>query len=379
LSRAKGLNQRLVTTAPDVAISTNLGGWINRVGIYQPDERSDYYEKYKLQSPFRWKETPAGQHLELGIAENNFFSLLGTLGLSHELCGELLFPVGTVYDVFLNRGLDMLTNQIYSKSRFVLVGTPSGVTLAPEGGAHQSFLSPLLGIGFPEFLYFEPSYAKELEILMCWALDQLQDREHGKSVYFRLTTNPLSQPDMQYGDALQRQVIQGGYWLKDYRAEPDYAQRQRFNLLSTGVMTDQALAASAALREEGIYANVITLTSPGRLYQDWFAYQQSAVTGKAAAEPFVLELIPPEERHPMVSVIDGHPLAMEWIGQALGAQQIALGVAEFGQSGDIQSLYRAMHIHADDLVAAVGRLIIDQAGGARIASNQPKRVGAESD
>ena len=364
LSRLPGVGERLVTTAPDVAISTNLGGWINKVGIYQPEARADFYEKYKLTSPFRWKETPKGKHLELGIAENNFFSLLSTLGLSYELNGTMLLPIGTVYDVFLNRGLDMLTNAIYSQSRFILVGTPSGVTLAPEGGAHQSFLSPLLGLGFPEFDYFEPSYAKELEIVLCWALEQLQDREHGRPVYLRLTTNPIAQPDVQYSEALRRQVVAGAYWLRDYRGEPDYGQRPRFNLLSTGVMTDQALRASAALREEGVYANVIVLTSPGRLYRGWNAWQQA---GAAAAAPHILELIPPEERHPAVSVIDGHPLTLDWIGAALGVPQIGLGVTEFGQSGDIASLYKAMHIHADDIVNAVGRLLVEQSGGRRAA------------
>jgi pyruvate dehydrogenase E1 component len=365
LSRVKGLAERIVTTAPDVAISTNLGGWINRVGIYQPDGRSDFYEKYHLSSPFRWKETPAGRHLELGIAENNFFSLLGTLGLSYELNGSLLFPVGTVYDVFLNRGLDMLANAVYSQSRFILVGTPSGVTLAPEGGAHQSFLSPLLGVGFPELDWFEPSYAKELEILLCWALDQLQERAAGRPTYFRLSTNPLRQPDLQYGGDLRRQVIAGGYWLRDYRAEPDYAARPRFNLASTGVMTAEALRASDALREEGVYANVITLPAPGRLYRAWSEFQRASLSRNDAAPPYLFELFPPEERHPMVTVLDGHPLALEWIGAALGVKQIALGVTEFGQSGDIASLYRAMHIHADDIVDAVGRLVVDRAAGRR--------------
>jgi len=365
LSRVAGVGERMVTTAPDVAISTNLGGWINKAGIYQPEARRDFYEQYKLTSPFRWKETPKGKHLELGIAENNFFSLLGTLGLSYELNGTMLLPIGTVYDVFLNRGLDMLTNAIYSESRFILVGTPSGVTLSPEGGAHQSFLSPLMGLGFPEFDYFEPSYAKELETVMCWALEQLQDREHGRPVYLRLTTNPLAQPDIQYTAEVRRQVIAGGYWLRDYRNEPDYATRPRFNLLSTGVMTDQAVKASTALMEEGVYANVIIVTSPGRLYRGWNAWQQAGVTGNGADAPHLFELIPPEERHAMVSVIDGHPLTMDWMGAALGVRQIGLGVTEFGQSGDIASLYKAMHIHADDIVDAVGRLLVEQAGGGR--------------
>ena len=360
LSRVEGLKERLVTTAPDVAVSTNLGGWINRVGVYQPEGRSDYYEQYNLKSPFQWKEIPAGQHIELGIAENNFFSLLGVLGLSFELTGEMLYPVGTVYDVFLKRGLDMLTNAIYSESRFILVGTPSGVTLSPEGGAHQSFLTPLLGMGFPDLHYYEPSYAVELEILMSWGLRQMQDRRHGASMYLRLSTNPIAQPDIRYDAALQQQVIDGGYWLRDLRAEPDYAARERINILTTGVMTAQALAASDLLYEDGIYANVINLTSPDRLFTEWQSHQLARLRGEEGEAPYLLRLVPPGERHPMVSVIDGHPLALEWIGGVLGAPQVALGVSRFGESGDIESLYRTMRIHADDIVAGVGSLILER-------------------
>jgi len=380
LSRIKGLGERIVTTAPDVAISTNLGGWINRVGIYQPESRPDFYEKYDLKSPFRWKEAPAGRHIELGIAENNFFSLLAQLGLSNELNGNLLFPVGTVYDVFLKRGLDMLTNGIYSQSRFLLVGTPSGVTLSPEGGAHQSFLTPLLGLGFPDLHTFEPSYAKEVEVLMCWALEQMQDRENGRPVYLRLTTAPIRQAE-NTGDARwRRQVIEGGYWLRDHRGAPDYHRSRRFNLVSTGVMTEQALAASDQLREEGIYANVIQVTSPDRLYQGWRNYMVHDPAEGPPPPSYLGELIPPEERHPMVSVIDGHPLTMQWLGEALGVRQIALGVTQFGESGDIESLYRTMGIHADDMVAAVARLIVESArqGGERAgqggAYTMPRKV-----
>ena len=368
LSRIKGLGERIVTTAPDVAISTNLGGWINRAGIYQPEGRPDFYEKYHLKSPFRWKEAPAGRHIELGIAENNFFSLLSLLGLSAEMNGNLLFPVGTVYDVFLKRGLDMLANGIYSNSRFLLVGTPSGVTLSPEGGAHQSFITPMLGVGFPDLHYFEPGYAKELEVLMCWGLDQLQDRENGRSLYLRLSTNPVPQPEVPGDAPWRRQVIRGGYWLRDYRGMPDYPAMGKFNLVSTGVMTDQALKASDMLLEEGIYANVIQITGLGLLYKEWKDFITRDPAGEnlerpRSSPPYLAELFPPGERHPMVSVIDGHPLARGWMGEALGAPQVARGVTEFGESGDIESLYRAMKIHADDMVGAVGRLIVDGVRG----------------
>jgi pyruvate dehydrogenase E1 component len=359
LSRAKELGERLVTCAPDVAVSTNLGGWINRVGVYMPQDHSDSYALHNLKSPFQWREGPAGRHLELGIAENNFFSLLSMLGLSYELNGTMLLPVGTVYDVFLKRGLDMLKNGIYSESRFILVGTPSGVTLAPEGGAHQSIIAPLLGLGFPDWHYFEPAYCAELEILMCWALEQLQDREQGRPVYFRLSTNPIPQPAIELDEPLRRQVIAGGYWLRDHRHEPDYAQRDRFNLVATGVMVDQALRASEALREDGVYANVVNLTSPGRVFGGWNAWQGARLKG-AAEPPYLFELFPREERLPMVSVIDGHPLALDWLGGALGVPQISLGVTQFGESGDIASLYRKMQIHADDIIDAVARLILGE-------------------
>ena len=367
LSRVRGLSERIVTTSPDVAISTNLGGWINRSGIYQPERRSDFYEQYDLKSPFQWKETPAGKHLELGIAENNFFSLLGVLGMSHELNGGLLLPIGTVYDVFLKRGLDMLTNAIYSGSKFILVGTPSGVTLAPEGGAHQSFLTPLLGLGFPDLLYYEPAHAKELEVILCWALKQLQDRQAGKPVYLRLSTNPVDQPPIEASSHWQRQVIEGASWLRDYRTHSEYRKGRKFLILSTGVMVQEALKASTQLAEEGIFANVITISSPGRLYENWTRFQKAALKGEPASTPYLWDLVPPEDRHPVVSVIDGHPLTLEWLGQALGVPQMALGVSQFGESGDIASLYRRMDIHADNIVDAVGWHIVRQSAGGQQA------------
>jgi pyruvate dehydrogenase E1 component len=158
-------------------------------------------------------------------------------------------------------------------------------------------------------------------------------------------------------------VIEGGYWLRDYRGTPDYGQARRFNLVSTGVMTPQALAASDQLREEGIYANVIQVTSADRLYQGWWRHLRAGADGEALPPPYLDELFPPGERHPLVSVLDGHPLTLQWLGTALGVPQVALGVTMFGESGDIESLYRAMGIHADNIVAGVARLIVDGVRG----------------
>ena len=57
-----------------------------------------------------------------------------------------------------------------------------------------------------------------------------------------------------------------------------------FDLHVAKPMTDQALKASSALLEDGVYANVIVVTSPGRLYRSWNTWQQAGVTGNGAAD-----------------------------------------------------------------------------------------------
>ncbi|MGC4085345.1 MAG: hypothetical protein QM736_25290 [Vicinamibacterales bacterium] len=116
----------------------------------------------QVASPQQWTQSPAGQHIELGIAENNLFIMLAALGLSHSLFGARLLPIGTVYDPFICRGLDALNYACYQDARFILAGTPSGLTLAPEGGAHQSIYTPLIGMGQPNLVSYEPAFADDL-------------------------------------------------------------------------------------------------------------------------------------------------------------------------------------------------------------------------
>src|SRR5207247_9369310 len=132
------LAKRIVTASPDVTVSTNLGPWVNRRGLFAREQLADTFKKERIPSTFNWDFSPKGQHIELGIAEMNLFTLLSALGLSHVINGERLIPIGTLYDPFIQRGLDALNYACYQEARFILVATPSGITLAPEGGAHQS-------------------------------------------------------------------------------------------------------------------------------------------------------------------------------------------------------------------------------------------------
>lgn len=351
--------ERLLTISPDVAVSTNLGGWLTKMGVYAPVDRPNYFALHNIQSLVRWRQSTTGHHIELGIAEHNFYLALAMFGLSQEYNGQVLLPLGTIYDPFVARGLDALIYGVYSGSKFIFAGTPSGITLSREGGAHQSIFTPLIGIGLPNLVYFEPAYAWELEWILCWSLQQLLDRQQGKSVYVRLSTRRVEQVRPEVSAERHRQVLAGGYWLRDYRGEPDYRAKTRMHLFATGVVVPEALRASDAVREDDIYANVINVTSPDLLFADWF---RASGQGHGASS-YLDELIPPEERGvPAISVIDGHPLTLGWLGAALHCPLTPLGVVNFGESGNIQALYGKHHIDTDAILQAMARLLMGVGG-----------------
>jgi pyruvate dehydrogenase E1 component len=353
LSEVPQLGERLVTISPDVAVSTNLGAWINRRGIYAPVERPNYWQAHGVETLLQWNESPQGQHIELGIAEHNFYLALSMLGLAPEMQGEMLWPIGTIYDPFVERGLDALKYGTYTQSKFIFAGTPSGLTLCREAGAHQSFLTPLLGLGIPNLVFYEPAYAAELEVMLCWALTQLADRQHGESVYLRLTTRTLPQAACPNTPAWRRQVLAGGYWLRDYRQQPDYATTPRVHLFASGVMLAEALTASDAALEDGIYANVINITSVDRLFRGWMAQCRGEHTPH-----YLDELLPYADRRvAAVTLLDGHPLTLAWLGNLLQAPLRALGVTAFGESASLPDLYHKHRIDADAVLGAMTRLL----------------------
>ena len=251
-----------MTTSPDVTVSTNLGPWVNRRGIFDRAERADTFREEKVVSAQRWAMSPKGQHIELGIAESNLFLQLAALGLAGPLFGTRLLPIGTLYDPFIKRGLDVLNYACYQDARFILVATPSGITLAPEGGAHQSIGEPLIGLAQPGLVSFEPAYADELAVLLRWAFEEIQ-REDGESVYFRLSTRPVEQPARKLAADLEEAIIAGAYWLR----EP--AEGAELAIAYCGAVAPEALAAHRELAEDIPDAGLLAITSPDRLHRDW--------------------------------------------------------------------------------------------------------------
>lgn len=376
LARDGDLRPYLVTTAPDVATSTNLGGFINKVGVFSPVEKRLWSEDPVM----KWAEGPQGQHIELGISEMNLFLFLGQLGLSGDLSDQPLIPVGTVYDPFVLRGLDAFIYSVYSGSRFIVAGTPSGVTLAPEGGAHQSTITPSVGLELPNVTYIEPTYGAALDWLLCDAVGRIASGhkdaqtaapfDHG-AYYFRLTTRPIDQAPFaaaleRLGEpVLRRQVLSGGYRLLEaFHAFPELGRMRDeghavpvVHLASTGAVMPEVLEASRELAEEGIAAHVIDITSPDRWYRAWQrTLRQGVRTATTPSAPGALRGAFPE-RAPIVTVHDGASHSLAWLGSALGVYAASLGVDSFGQSGTVPDLYQLFDLTPGSIVnAALGVL-----------------------
>ena len=345
--------QRLVTTSPDVSVSTNLGGWINKMGVFSPAEQQDFLGTDRL---LRWRQSPSGQHIELGISEMNLFLSLHALGLGHELHGEHLLPVGTVYDPFVCRGLDALIYALYNGARFVVVGTPSGISLAPEGGAHQSTITPSIGIELPGLTLAEPAYATALDWLLCDGLARLSAPD-GDSLYLRLSTRPLDQAPFtaardRLGDAaLRTDVLAGGYRL----IEPADGTADLL-LVAAGAVLPEVVAAAELLGQEGLRAAVLDLTSADRLYRQWRDGLRDAGRSARVApieRSHLARLIPPAERSaPIVTVHDAASHALAWLGSVFGTRVVPVGVDAFGQSGSVPELYEAFDLLPEQLVNA---------------------------
>jgi pyruvate dehydrogenase E1 component len=337
---------RVVTVSPDVASSTNLGGWINRVGIWHPGDRIDWFAD-DTDTLMRWRETEHGQHIELGIAEGNLVGLLGELGATWSRDGQALLPIGTLYDPFVNRALEPWSFGMYAGGQSILVGTPSGVTLAPEGGAHQSIITPSVGLEQPRCVAWEPAFAQDLEWTLLHALSRLGQPD-GTSAYFRLTTRPLDQlaagvPDDAAARAERhRQVLSGGYRLRTATNSPDVI------LVGVGAMMPEVLAAADALTSANVACDVICLTSADLVFRALQARQ-----GLQAGDASILdELFPHDRAAPIVTVLDGHPHTLTFVSAIRCAPIACLGVNDFGQSGDIDDLYRYFGIDTETIVGA---------------------------
>ena len=358
------LAERVVTTSPDVTVSTNLGAFVNRRGIFAREGMADTFKAERIPSTYNWASSPEGQHIELGIAEMNLFILLSALGLSHSINGERLLPVGTLYDPFIERGLDALNYACYQDARFIIAATPSGVTLAPEGGAHQSIATPLIGLAQDGLASFEPAFVDELAIIMRWALDYLQREGDaspdprtwlhdaaGGAAYLRLSTRTIEQPRRAMTRALADDIVAGAYWLREPGPNAEIV------VAYAGAPAPEAIAAVGLMGEDRRDVGLLAITSADRLHAGWTAACAAREAGEVEAQSHVERLLSGvAPRCGIVTVLDGHPATLGWLGAVMGHRTRALGVTRFGQTGTVADLYRHHALDAASIVRAAQAL-----------------------
>ncbi|HJY17910.1 MAG TPA: transketolase, partial [Xanthobacteraceae bacterium] len=354
------LAARIVTASPDVTVSTNLGPWVNRRGLFAREALADTFKSERIPSTFNWEFSPKGQHIELGIAEMNLFIALSALGLSHAINGERLLPIGTLYDPFIARGLDALNYACYQDARFILVATPSGITLSPEGGAHQSIAEPLIGMAQDGLAAFEPAFVDELAVILAFALDYIQRSgdgeisernwlrdETGGSVYLRLSTRPVEQIAREMTPALRQAIVDGAYWLR----EP--GPNCQVVVAYSGAVAPEAIQAVGLMAEDRRDVGLLAVTSADRLNAGWTAAWRARERGLVHARSHIERLFAGLPRHcGIVSVVDAHPATLGWLGAVNGHRVRPLGVEHFGQTGSIAELYRHYGIDANAIIAA---------------------------
>ncbi|MEA3002288.1 MAG: pyruvate dehydrogenase component [Sphingomonadales bacterium] len=353
LSRGgSALADRIVTTSPDVTVSTNLGAWVNQRGLFRRQDLADVFALAKIPSAQKWGGGRAGQHVELGIAENNLFLVLAALGLAGDLFGPRLFPIGTVYDPFIARGLDALNYACYQDARFMLVATPSGVTLGPEGGAHQSVNPPLIALGQPGLRHYEPAFVDELALLMEEGF-RLMQAPDGESVYLRLTTRTIAQVE-RAEEGWRAGAIAGGYWLREPAPGAEAA------LVYCGALAPEALAAWGALKDDVPGLGLLAVTSPDLLHRGWSARRRGRWGEGGSEMSHVERLLAPLAPHAgLVTLIDAAPASLSWLGGVRGHKVSPLGVERFGQTGTLDDLYREYRLDSAAVIEAVAELFLD--------------------
>jgi pyruvate dehydrogenase E1 component len=339
---------RVVTLSPDVASSTNLGGWINKTGIWSVGERHDWFSD-DSERLLKWSEGAQGQHIELGIAEVNLVCLAGELGATWSRWGQPLIPIATVYDPFVSRALEPWSYGIYAGGQSILIGTPSGVTLASEGGAHQSITTPSIGLEQPGCTAWEPAFAQDLEWCLLQAMNQI-GRPDGRSAYFRLSTRPVDQSlariptDAAMLERRRQHAVAGGYRISDHAPA-----HEKVTLVGVGAIMPEVLAAAARLDALEVTTGVVCLTSPDLVFRSLQDRHRVAGSTRSA---IVDELFPADHAAPLVTVLDGHPHTLAFLAAARGDRTRNLGVTEFGQSSDLEDAYKIHGIDVDSIVRA---------------------------
>ncbi len=412
--------QFVMTMSPDVGSSTNISPSMDD-GVYGPKDNQKHELENELAINLRHPEllaSPAAwtRHIRFEIAEANAMSAVGSFGMMQEFTGLPFVPIMTVYDFFVKRALDQLYYDVYWGAEFILMGTPSGVTLSSEGAQH-SWKSD---IQMPNLITWEPSFAIEMDWILTDAIQrQMSDNNAGRTgVMVRGVTRGLeqkimlervrrhasnkadapdaalrpaapsagwdqsatdestlaSQPDANLLAQLRVDCLRGAWTLVDYNGYVGYEPGENVvQVFVMGALVPEALEASDALLDMGIYANVHVVSSPELLLgilgeKDGYATMREVlevdgnlhgVPNGASSEAGLVGLA--ARRIPCVAVCDGEAGLLDNIGSILGVRCQTLAVRKFSKCGRPDQVYGYQHLDGAAIQEACGKVLSETA------------------
>lgn len=374
----------LYSMSPDVGTSTNLGFTMDNK-VFGPF----WIKEEKLKKGLEDKKSPSltsrqesqNRFIRFEIAEANSISCMAAFGKMKDILGVPVLPLMTIYDFFIKRALDQYFYALYWDSGFILCGTPSGVTLSPEGAQH-GWKSDFQ---IPNQITWEPFFLQEMDWIFADALkrhfigenvgragvliravtrgvdqkqflESLKTQKRFKTQQDILLTPkshhlPFAQEESHIGcisnpeifSQIQKEVLAGAYYLLNYTGYADYREEDNVvHIFSMGSPSTSALSASKKLLNQGIYANVIIVTSPDLLLgnlanSNGYTHLRKGL-GLARAKA------------PIVSVHDGEPGLLDNIGSVLGVHQESLAVRKHSRCGRPGDIYQYHGISADSVV-----------------------------
>jgi pyruvate dehydrogenase E1 component len=171
--------------------------------------------------------------------------------------------------------------------------------------------------------------------------------ETGGSVYLRLSTRPIEQINRAMTPELRSDIVDGAYWLR--RPGPNC----QIVVAYSGAIAPEAINAVGLMAEDRRDLGLLAVTSADRLNAGWSAAQRARERGLVHARSHIERLLGDLPPHcGIVSVVDGHPATLAWLGAVLGHRTRALGVEHFGQTGSLADLYRHYGIDSNAIIAA---------------------------
>jgi pyruvate dehydrogenase E1 component len=408
----------MVHMAPDVGTSTNLNPAMDGKIFGAPvvmDIESELGVKDRKTPDLVPGEEVNDRFLRFEIAEGNVMSCVGSFGRMRDQIGVPFIPLMTVYDFFVKRALDQFFYNLYWKSSFILVGTPSGVTLSPEGAQH-GWKSD---IQIPQQITWEPAFCVELDWIMSDAIRRhlTYDNEGRTGVFIRGVTRGLDQklllaslktqvrfksPARLEGplhpsaypmagaidessvetieesaimNLLREDVLSGGYWLLDFTGYAGYEPGDNVvHIFCMGSLVTEAIEASRRLLRKGIYANVFVVTCVDLLngnlgHANNYSFLRSkGITGDLYLKHVTNGHVESADwvtvagrRIPIVSVHDGEPGLLDNLGSIVGVRHETLACRKHSKCGRPVDVYHYHGIDADAVVEACGKVLSETA------------------